>query len=52
VFYGSPVPTGFIPTPGLPALDSVLRVAVTALLFLTLGYWVFQRVSRRFGEEL
>ncbi|MGQ9926639.1 MAG: ABC transporter permease [Chloroflexaceae bacterium] len=52
VFYGSPVPTGFIPTPGLPALDSVLRVAVTALVFLTLGYWVFQRVSRRFGEEL
>ncbi len=52
VLYGSPVPVDQIPTPGLPALTSVLRVAVTALLYLTAGYWVFQRVSRRFGEEL
>ncbi|MGB9631939.1 MAG: ABC transporter permease, partial [Chloroflexaceae bacterium] len=52
VLYGSPVPAGLIPTPGLPALNSVFRVSVTALFFLTLGYWAFQRVSRRFGEEL
>ncbi len=52
VLYGSPVPVGQIPTPGLPALTSVLRVSVTALLVLTVGYWVFQRVSRRFGEEI
>jgi lipopolysaccharide transport system permease protein len=52
VLYGAAVPVGQIPTPGLPALTSVLRVSVTALLVLTLGYWVFQRVSRGFGEEL
>lgn len=52
ILYGSAVPVGQIPTPGLPALTSVLRVGVTAVLLLTVGYWVFQRVSRRFGEEL
>jgi lipopolysaccharide transport system permease protein len=52
ILYGSAVPVGQIPTPGLPALTSVLRVSVTAALALTIGYWVFQRVARRFGEEL
>jgi lipopolysaccharide transport system permease protein len=52
VLYGSAVAVGQIPTPGLPALTSVLRVSVTAVLMLAAGYWVFQRVARRFGEEL
>lgn len=52
IFYGSPVPVGQIPTPGLPALDSVLRVSITAGLFLVLGMWVFQRTARNFGEAL
>ncbi len=52
ILYGSPVPIGQIPTPGLPALSSVLRVGVTALVVFVVGYWVFQRVSKRFGEEL
>jgi lipopolysaccharide transport system permease protein len=52
VLYGSPVPLGQIPTPGLPALASVLRVSVTAFAILAVGYWVFQRLSRRFGEEI
>lgn len=52
ILYGSPVPVGQIPTPGLPALSSVLRVGVTALIVFVLGYWVFQRFSKRFGEEL
>lgn len=52
ILYGSAVALGQIPTPGLPALTSVLRVGVTAVLLLTVGYWVFQRVARRFGEEL
>ncbi len=52
VLYGAAVPIGQIPTPGLPALTSVLRVSVTALLILTVGYWAFQRVSGRFGEEI
>jgi lipopolysaccharide transport system permease protein len=52
VLYGAAVAVGQVPTPGVPALSSVLRVAVTALLALVAGYWLFQRVSRRFGEEI
>ncbi|MCG8351184.1 MAG: ABC transporter permease [Chloroflexales bacterium] len=49
---GSVVAIGKIPTPGLPALDSILRVSVTAFLILAVGYWFFQRSSWRFGEEI
>jgi len=52
VLYGAAVAVGQIPTPGVPALSSVLRVSVTALVILVAGYWVFQRSSRRFGEEI
>lgn len=52
ILYGNAVPVGMIPTPALPALSSVLRVGVTAGIMLVIGYWVFQRVSRRFGEEI
>ncbi len=52
ILYGNAVAVGQIPTPGLPALTSVLRVAITALIMLAAGYWVFQRVSRNFGEEI
>ncbi|PDW04057.1 ABC transporter permease [Candidatus Viridilinea mediisalina] len=52
IIYGNPVPVGMIPTPALPALGSVLRVSVTAGIILVVGYWVFQRVARRFGEEI
>jgi lipopolysaccharide transport system permease protein len=52
ILYGNTVPIGQIPTPGLPALDSVLRVVVTTVVLLALGYWFFQRNSGRFGEEL
>ena len=50
--YGSAVALDHIPTPAFPALTSVLRVSVTALLMLGFGYWSFQKVARRFGEEL
>jgi len=52
IIYGNPVPVGFIPTPGIPALSAMLRVGVTGLIVLAIGYWVFQRTSRHFGEEL
>ncbi len=52
ILYGSAQAGAAIPTPGLPALDSVLRVLLTSLLVLAFGYWVFQRNSGRFGEEL
>lgn len=52
VLYGRAVPVGLIPTPGLPALDSVLRVLLTAVVTLAIGYWFFQRRSGDFGEAL
>ncbi len=52
IIYGNPVPVGLIPTPGVPSLSAMLRVGVTALIVLAIGYWVFQRTSRHFGEEL
>ncbi len=52
IIYGNVVPVGLIPTPGVPALSAMLRVGVTGLIVLAIGYWVFQRVSRHFGEEL
>jgi len=33
-------------------LDFLLRTAVTALIVLIIGYYVFLRYSPRFGEEL
>ena len=52
VLYGSAVPAPQVPTPGLPAVDSVLRVLITSLMVLALGYWYFQRKSGEFGERL
>lgn len=52
ILYGNAVTADLIPTTGLPALTSVLRVFVTALLVLVIGYWFFQRHSGRFGEEI
>ncbi|WP_298817003.1 ABC transporter permease [Chloroflexus sp.] len=52
IIYGNTVPVGLIPTPGVPALSAMLRVGVTSLVVLAIGYWVFQRVSCHFGEEL
>lgn len=52
VLYGNVVGAGSVPTPGLPAVESILRVLLTALAVLALGYWFFQRQSRSFGEEL
>jgi lipopolysaccharide transport system permease protein len=52
ILYGNIVGPGQVPTPGLPALNSVLRVLVTALIMLAVGYWFFQRRSGRFGEEI
>lgn len=52
VLYGQAVNVPNIPTPGLPALTSVLRVLVTAVSILALGYWFFQRRSGSFGEDI
>lgn len=52
ILYGQAVEVGSVPTPGLPALDSTLRVAVTTLLTFVAGYWVFRRSSGLFGEVI
>lgn len=52
ILYGNTVFAGQVPTPGLPALTSVLRALVTALVVLAIGYWSFQRRSGQFGEEI
>jgi lipopolysaccharide transport system permease protein len=52
ILYGTAVPVGQVPTPGLPALDSIFRVLITALAVLAMGYWFFQRRSGQFGEEI
>ena len=49
---GSAVPVPNVPTPAFPAVDSVLRVLLTSLVVLALGYWYFQRRSGEFGERL
>lgn len=38
--------------PAPPAWDFFSRTAVTAVLVLALGYWMFTRFSHRFGEEV
>jgi len=52
VLYGNRALNGEIPTPAVPALDSVLRVLLTSLVALAVGYWYFQRRSAEFGERL
>ncbi len=47
VLFGSP--TG---PPAAPELDFLLRTAVTSLVVLAFGYWVFVRQAGRFGEEV
>ncbi len=48
IFYGS-VEGG---PPGAPDFDFLLRTFLTSLLTLVVGYYLFIRLSRRFGEEL
>ncbi len=52
ILYGGLAVRPTIPTPGLPALDAVLRVLVTSLLVLALGYCYFQRKAGNFGERI
>ncbi len=41
LYYGRPL-----------ALDFILRTALSAVLVLIVGYWIFRRANWRFGEEL
>jgi lipopolysaccharide transport system permease protein len=37
---------------GMPGLDFLGRTFVTSLVILAVGYWLFRRTARHFGEEL
>lgn len=50
--YGGVVYVNEIPVTAWPALDSVFRVFLTAVVVLSVGYWFFQRRSRTFGESI
>ena len=52
ILYGGLVTVPNLPTPGLPSLDGVARTALTSLVVLVIGAYVFHRFSGRFGEEL
>ena len=52
ILYGGLAKKPDLPTPGLPSLDGVARTALTALLMLGIGAYVFHHYSGRFGEEL
>ncbi len=52
ILYGGLVREPNLPTPGLPSLDGVARTALTSLIVLVIGAYVFHRFSSRFGEEL
>ncbi|GIV97991.1 MAG: transport permease protein [Herpetosiphonaceae bacterium] len=52
ILYGGVARDGALPTPGLPALDGVARTALTVLMILGIGVYIFHRSSGRFGEEL
>jgi lipopolysaccharide transport system permease protein len=52
ILYGSSVKAPAVPTPAFPALESILRVLLTAVVALAVGYWFFQRRSGEFGEEI
>jgi lipopolysaccharide transport system permease protein len=52
ILYGGMAKLPDLPTPGLPSLDGVARTALTALLVLGIGAYVFHHYSGRFGEEL
>ena len=48
VLYGSTVGGA----PGLPAMDFFVRTAITAFVVLVVGYLLFTRYARVFGEEV
>jgi lipopolysaccharide transport system permease protein len=51
VIYGLPQ-IGVLPTPGIPAAESILRTLLTGLVILACGYWLFRRVHDSISERL
>ena len=52
ILYGQPIPLGMLPTPGIPASESMVRTLLTALCVLGVGYWLFRRTHDYISETL
>lgn len=52
IFYGQIVAVGSMPTPNIPASDSLLRSLVTAVVVFIVGYWVFNRMQTVIIERM
>lgn len=52
ILYGQPIPMGMLPTPGIPASESMVRSLITALVVLGVGYWLFRRTHDYISETL
>jgi lipopolysaccharide transport system permease protein len=51
IVYGIPQ-IGVLPTPGIPAAESILRTLLTGLVVFAVGYWLFRRVHDSVSERL
>jgi lipopolysaccharide transport system permease protein len=51
IVYGTPQ-IGVLPTPGIPATESILRTLLTGLVIFAVGYWLFRRVHDSVSERL
>jgi lipopolysaccharide transport system permease protein len=52
IFYGQVSIPGVIPTPNIPATDSLLRSFVTSIIVFVIGYWVFRRLQDKIIERM
>ncbi|MFM2031511.1 MAG: hypothetical protein RLZZ297_276, partial [Chloroflexota bacterium] len=52
IFYGQIVANGLMPTPNIPASDSLLRSLITSLVVFIVGYWVFNRMQTVIIERM
>lgn len=52
IFYGQVTVVGIMPTPNIPATDSLLRSFVTAIIVFVIGYWTFRRLQDKIIERM
>jgi len=52
IFYGQVSVLGVIPTPNIPATDSLLRSFVTSVVIFVIGYWFFRRLQDKVIERM
>jgi lipopolysaccharide transport system permease protein len=52
IFYGQVSVLGVMPTPNIPATDSLLRSFVTSVIVFVIGYWFFRRLQDKIIERM